>query len=501
MDKLFIIFICVVIMAFAIIPLLTVKNIDKTDDSEQGFGKRVRSAKRKKNGDSVNAKVTPVRVVSGASGDETFDHIGIIEFDTEYGSDKSIVVDEDIDSYIVTGSLNGVSVNGFDYSNSKDNVFHNCRVVKKSAVKSFYKDYTEIKYFYKDRPVQYVERDGKPTIEVYDGPVAYLKEFSVARHGGNGKDYKVYYKNIDPDDPEFRKETEHYHEDLTVDTYGLVPGMGRKEYEDILIRYLIDRITKYGSQDAVRRLVLGIYGYRFPDDGLFTDIEAVFEKVIPLRYRQLEENSVSRGNFRRDLLSAIISGYRTVGCKYGYTLVDGDRMVEPSSECTAVAMTGVIPIMMVLLVVFVPIINGIPYMMFLTKVKKFGMITIMNVILGAFMWLTGMSYYALVVGTVSGLAAEFIYRFGDYKSKKLGIITYAVSGIYLWANYFGIFFNADAYFSTRQNFGQDYIDAVTKLLPIWMCPVLLAVDIVCCMIGGWLGTKALKKHFEKAGIA
>lgn len=332
MDKLFIIFICVVIMAFAIIPLLTVKNIDKTDDSEQGSGKRVRSAKRKKNGDSVNAKVTPVRVVSGASGDETFDHIGIIEFDTEYGSDKSIVVDEDIDSYIVTGSLNGISVSGFDYSNSKDNVFHNCRVVKKSAVRSFYKDYTEIKYFYKNLPVQYVERDGKPTIEVYDGPVAYLKEFSVARHGGNGKDYKVYYKNIDPGDPDFRKETEHYHEDLTVDTYGLVPGMGGKEYEDILIRYLIDRITKYGSQDAVRRLVLGIYGYRFPDDGLFTDIEAVFEKVIPLRYRQLEENSVSRGNFRRDLLSAIISGYRTVGCKFGYTLVDGDRMVEPSSE-------------------------------------------------------------------------------------------------------------------------------------------------------------------------
>lgn len=169
--------------------------------------------------------------------------------------------------------------------------------------------------------------------------------------------------------------------------------------------------------------------------------------------------------------------------------------------CTAVAMTGVIPIMMVLLVVFVPIINGIPYMMFLTKVKKFGMITIMNVLLGAFMWLTGMSYYALVVGTVTGLIAEFIYRSGEYKSKKLGIITYAVSGIYLWANYFGIFFNADAYFSTRQNFGQDYIDSVTKLLPMWMCPVLLVVDIVCCIIGGWIGAKALKKHFEKAGIA
>ena len=169
--------------------------------------------------------------------------------------------------------------------------------------------------------------------------------------------------------------------------------------------------------------------------------------------------------------------------------------------CCIVAMTGVIPIMMVLLVVFVPILTGIPYMLFLTKVKKFGMILILNVLMGALMWVTGMSYYALVVGTLSGLIAEFIYRSGNYKSKKLGVLAYAISGIYCWANYFGIFFNAEAYFSTRQNFGQEYIDAVTKMLPVWMCPVLLIVDVICGVIGGCIGTKVLKKHFEKAGIA
>jgi energy-coupling factor transport system substrate-specific component len=169
--------------------------------------------------------------------------------------------------------------------------------------------------------------------------------------------------------------------------------------------------------------------------------------------------------------------------------------------CCAVAMTGVIPIMMVLLVVFVPILTGIPYMMFLTKVNKFGMILILNVLMGALMWVTGMSYYALVVGTISGLLAELIYRSGDYKSKWKGILAYAISGTYCWANYFGIFFNAEEYFSTRQNFGQDYIDAVTGLLPVWMCPVLLIVDILCGIIGGMIGAKVLKKHFEKAGIA
>ena len=39
---------------------------------------------------------------------------------------------------------------------------------------------------------------------------------------------------------------------------------------------------------------------------------------------------------------------------------------------TAVAMLGFIPIMMPLLCVIVPIFGGIPYMLFLTKVDKFG---------------------------------------------------------------------------------------------------------------------------------
>ena len=52
--------------------------------------------------------------------------------------------------------------------------------------------------------------------------------------------------------------------------------------------------------------------------------------------------------------------------------------------CCIVAMTGIIPIMMVLLVVFVPILTGIPYMLFLTKVKKFGMILILNILMGDF---------------------------------------------------------------------------------------------------------------------
>ena len=50
----------------------------------------------------------------------------------------------------------------------------------------------------------------------------------------------------------------------------------------------------------------------------------------------------------------------------------------------AVAMTGYIPILMLLLPFTGPLAAGIVYMLFLTKVESFGMITIMGIILSLF---------------------------------------------------------------------------------------------------------------------
>ncbi|MCC7549957.1 MAG: MptD family putative ECF transporter S component, partial [Methanobacterium sp.] len=43
----------------------------------------------------------------------------------------------------------------------------------------------------------------------------------------------------------------------------------------------------------------------------------------------------------------------------------------------ACGMLGYIPILLVFLPLICPIVTGIPFMLFLTKVKKFGMVTIM----------------------------------------------------------------------------------------------------------------------------
>lgn len=46
-----------------------------------------------------------------------------------------------------------------------------------------------------------------------------------------------------------------------------------------------------------------------------------------------------------------------------------------------VAMLSFIPVFLPLLAIIVPLVGGIPFMLFLTKVNKFGMILIMSVII------------------------------------------------------------------------------------------------------------------------
>jgi energy-coupling factor transport system substrate-specific component len=167
----------------------------------------------------------------------------------------------------------------------------------------------------------------------------------------------------------------------------------------------------------------------------------------------------------------------------------------------ALAMLGYIPIFMPLLCVIGPIIGGIPFMLFMTKVKKFGMILIMSIIMGILMLLTGMGYYSLIVGTVSGLIAELIFRSGNYKSTSKAVLASGVFSIWMWGNYIPLFTNIEGYFSTRQDFGQEYIDTLTKLMPAWMCPTLLAAAFVSGIIGALVGKAILKKHFTRAGIA
>ena len=61
-------------------------------------------------------------------------------------------------------------------------------------------------------------------------------------------------------------------------------------------------------------------------------------------------------------------------------------------------------------VIMIPLVGCIPMMLFYTKVEKFGMITIMSILMAIIMFVTGMGYLGapLIIG--AGLLADFIAK-------------------------------------------------------------------------------------------
>ncbi len=167
-----------------------------------------------------------------------------------------------------------------------------------------------------------------------------------------------------------------------------------------------------------------------------------------------------------------------------------------------IAMLGMVPVLYPMLVVFCPLIGGIVFMLFLTKVKKFGMIWIMSVLMGLLMLVCGMGIYPLIVSVVTGLLAELIYKSGNYASASKGILTHGVFSLWIFANFLLFYINHDSYLATREEMiGPEYVETLNKILPLWSWIILLVVCFVFGLLGGLLGRKMLKKHLTKAGIA
>lgn len=101
---------------------------------------------------------------------------------------------------------------------------------------------------------------------------------------------------------------------------------------------------------------------------------------------------------------------------------------------TCIAMLGYIPIMLPMLAVIGPIVLGVPMMLFYTKVKKFGMITIMGTIVGIYLCVTGMGFWPIVFGVVFGFLADLVAKSGKYVSSKKTILSYGTFCVLLFGN-------------------------------------------------------------------
>lgn len=130
------------------------------------------------------------------------------------------------------------------------------------------------------------------------------------------------------------------------------------------------------------------------------------------------------------------------------------------------------------------------------------MLTISGLLIGLLMMLTGMGYWDVITGVVFGLAADLILKSAEYKNAKREIIAHGVFSIWVAGNFIPIIITRDSYYQTLlSGYGKEYADTLMNYMPDWILPVLFLVCLLSGLIGGLLGRKIFKKHFERAGIA
>lgn len=167
----------------------------------------------------------------------------------------------------------------------------------------------------------------------------------------------------------------------------------------------------------------------------------------------------------------------------------------------AAGFLGYIPIFSVLFPLVVALLCGIPFVLFLTKTKTFGMITIMGVLLGILTFAFGQGWYSIVTGLLCGLLADLICKAGEYKSWKYMVVCFCMFSQWVIGSMLPMWIMKDSYFEMMRDMqGAAFAESLESLITGWMLVLLIILTAVAAVIGAYLGKAVLKKHFVRAGI-
>ena len=141
-------------------------------------------------------------------------------------------------------------------------------------------------------------------------------------------------------------------------------------------------------------------------------------------------------------------------------------------------------------------------MLLAARLGKFGGITVMGVIIGLFLFISGHFVLSFIASIVFPVAADLIARAGKYKSKALLLVSYVVFSYGLTGPILPLWFMKDAYIANLTARGKDaaYIDTLFAPINNGSFVAAMAAILVCAVLGGLFGQRMMKKHFEKAGI-
>ncbi len=158
--------------------------------------------------------------------------------------------------------------------------------------------------------------------------------------------------------------------------------------------------------------------------------------------------------------------------------------------------------------VFYPAVAAIPsgvvMMLLLAKVPKKGVFAISATIQGILFLLVGGFWTIPIALIIGGLLCDFaIMSKGDISMKSMAVAYAIWNGIFsIGAIVIPMRFLQRAFIGAmeKNNIAPEYIQGMIDITSGFMPAVIIAVGLIGGLLGGYIGQKALKKHFIKAGL-
>ncbi len=151
----------------------------------------------------------------------------------------------------------------------------------------------------------------------------------------------------------------------------------------------------------------------------------------------------------------------------------------------------------------VALFTGSVFMLYTAKIPKRGALTILGILAGILLFITGMFWMMSAFFILFGFVADLICATGNFKSFRKNLLGYCVFALAPMGAYVPMAVMPEQFDAFMRKKG-DFSSFASVIQSIganwWVVPAMIVGTVLFAIIGGLIGKRLLKKHFEKAGI-
>ena len=166
-------------------------------------------------------------------------------------------------------------------------------------------------------------------------------------------------------------------------------------------------------------------------------------------------------------------------------------------------MTGLIPLLWILLPGTVAILTGIPFLLMAVKVPKPGAVLIMGLITAFLYFVTGQFTVLILITMLIACVLSEAYRYITKYNLKFSnlAVAFILFGYGMAGSPLALFVYRESFLAQiSETMSQEYVTAISSYITTPMLILLLVSPIAGGFFGALIAGGIFKKHFKKAGI-